>query len=159
MTVAALFVQFGGSYYGLPDVDPWDEARDARKYRGPYPVVCHSPCPRWGKMYFGQPLTVARTGERKLLGDDDGCFASALFAVRTWGGVLEHHEGSHAWAWFGLKEPPRAGGWVKADERFGGWTCCVEQGQYGHYARNTRPGWSSWGDEVGKFDKAVGVFG
>ena len=26
--------------------------------------------------------------------------------------------------------PPRAGGWIKADEF--GWTCCVEQGQYGH---------------------------
>jgi len=25
------------------------------------------------------------------------------------------------------------GGWVVADK--GGWTCCVEQGQYGHYAR------------------------
>ena len=28
--------------------------------------------------------------------------------------------------------PPRAGGWVKSGK---GWTCCVEQGQYGHYAR------------------------
>jgi hypothetical protein len=30
--------------------------------------------------------------------------------------------------------PSRAGGWIKAD-RWGGWTCCVEQGRYGHYAR------------------------
>lgn len=31
--VAALFVHAGGAYYGLPDVDPWDEKRDARKSR------------------------------------------------------------------------------------------------------------------------------
>lgn len=29
--------------------------------------------------------------------------------------------------------PSRRGGWIQAD--FGGWTCCVEQGRYGHYAR------------------------
>ena len=31
--VAALFVQTNGAYFGLPFVDPWDEHRDARKYR------------------------------------------------------------------------------------------------------------------------------
>lgn len=30
--------------------------------------------------------------------------------------------------------PPRSGGWVVADWH-GGWTCCVEQRAYGHYAR------------------------
>ena len=35
MMVAALFVQPRGCYANLPDVDPWDEARDARKYAGP----------------------------------------------------------------------------------------------------------------------------
>jgi hypothetical protein len=35
---------------------------------------------------------------------------------------------------FGLNAPPRAGGWVAADWH-GGWTCCVEQGAYGHRAR------------------------
>ena len=135
--VAALFVEAGGSYYGLPGVDPWDEARDARKYRGPHPVVAHPPCQRWGKFWAGQPLWIARTGERKVKGDDGGCFAAALGAVITFGGVLEHPEGSHAWAHFNLKKPPRHGGWVPAG--YGGWTCCVEQGQYGHYAR--KPTW------------------
>ena len=32
VTVAALYVATGGCYYGLPDVDPWDEERDARLY-------------------------------------------------------------------------------------------------------------------------------
>ena len=136
--VAALFVATRGCYFGLPYVDPWDETRDARLYAGPWPVVAHPPCQRWGKLWAGQPLWIKRTGERKVKGDDAGCFAAGLAAVRTWGGVLEHPEGSHAWAQFGLNRPPREGGWIAADFN-GGWTCCIEQGRYGHYAR--KPTW------------------
>src|SRR5690606_5261243 len=57
-----------------------------------------------------------------------------LKSVRRYGGVLEHPEGSHAWRAHELNLPPRAGGWVVADWD-GGWTCCVEQGHYGHRAR------------------------
>lgn len=138
MIVAALYVETGGSYFGLPDVDPWSVARDARAYAGPHPVVAHPPCQRWGKFWAGQPLWIKRTGQRKKKGDDGGCFAAALNSVRAWGGVLEHPCDSHAWAHFGLNRPPRAGGWIAADA-FGGWTCCVEQGRYGHYAR--KPTW------------------
>lgn len=132
--IAALYVERGGAYYGLDGVDPWDEARDARLYAGPHPVVAHPPCQRWGKMWFGQPLAVKRTGQRKIKGDDGGRFAAAIAAVRTYGGVLEHPWGSHAWPHFGLNVPDRRGGWIAADF-IGGWTCCVEQGRYGHYAR------------------------
>ena len=143
--IAALYVQTEGSYYNLPGVDPWDEHRDARKYAGPHSVVAHPPCQRWGKLWAGQPLWIKRTGERKVKGDDDGCFAAALDAVRRYGGVLEHPWGSHAWPHFNINVPPRSGGWVVGDrvaspllarpmERYG-WTCCVEQGRYGHYAR------------------------
>ena len=45
--VAALYVETGGVYYGLNDVDPWDEERDARLYAGPWPVVAHPPCKAW----------------------------------------------------------------------------------------------------------------
>lgn len=132
--IAALYVQTGGAYFGVPGIDPWDEARDARMYDGPYPAVAHPPCQRWGKLWAGQPLHIKRTGERKIKGDDGGCFAAALASVRKWGGVIEHPWQSHAWPHFGLTVPPRAGGWIKADDQ-GGWTCCVEQGRYGHYAR------------------------
>lgn len=132
--IAALYVQKGGSYFNLPGVDPWDEERDARKYAGPYPVVAHPPCQRWGKMWFGSPQVVKLTGERKALGDDGRCFEHALWAVRTFGGVIEHPWESRAWPHFGLTTPDRAGGWIMADFE-GGWTCCVEQGRYGHYAR------------------------
>jgi hypothetical protein len=132
--IAALYVETDGAYFGLPGIDPWDEARDARRYSGPHRVVAHPPCQRWGKFWAGQPLWIARTGERKKKGDDGGCFKAALDAVRKFGGVIEHPHGSHAWPHFGLSVPPRTGGWIKADD-FGGWTCCVEQGRYGHYAR------------------------
>lgn len=132
--IAALYVEADGAYSNLPGVDPWDEARDARLYDGPHPVVAHPPCQRWGKMWFGQPLTVKATGVRKIKGDDGGCFKAALASVRKFGGVLEHPWQSHAWPHFGLNTPARSGGWIAADFE-GGWTCCVEQGQYGHYAR------------------------
>jgi len=132
--IAALYVEKNGSYSGLPGVEIWDKEKDARLYHGPYPVVAHPPCQRYGKMWFGQPAYVARTGIRKKKGDDGGCFKCALLDARTHGGVIEHPYGSHAWGLFGIAKPPRKGGWVKADD-FGGWTCCVEQGRYGHYAR------------------------
>jgi hypothetical protein len=128
--IAALYVQTNGVYFGLPDVNPWDEARDARLYDGPYPVVAHPPCERYGRYWSGGPSAKVR----RELGDDGGCFAAALAAVRAFGGVLEHPEASRAWELFGLGRPPKRGGWVAADDR-GGWTCCVEQGHYGHRAR------------------------
>lgn len=128
--IAALFVESNGCYFGLPNVDPWDRPRDARTYPGPFPVVAHPPCERWGRYWGGAP----RKPHQYELGSADGCFASALASVRRWGGMLEHPEASHAWRTFGLNAPPRAGGWVAADFH-GGWTCCVEQGHYGHMAR------------------------
>lgn len=132
-TVSALYVATGGVYFGLDGVDPWDEERDARLYAGPHPVVAHPPCERWGNYWFGGIYWVASGRERKKLGDDGGCFEAALAAVREYGGVLEHPAGSRAWDYFGLIRPPRSGGWVVADWE-GGWTCCVDQGHYGHRA-------------------------
>jgi hypothetical protein len=82
VTVAALFVQRGGCYWDLPGVDPWDEARDARKYDGSWPVVAHPPCARWCQL---AGLVEARYPHLRR-GDDGGCFASALANVRRVGG-------------------------------------------------------------------------
>lgn len=128
--IAALYVLPNGPYAGLPDVDIWDLRRDARSYAGPFPVVAHPPCERWGRYWHGGPS--ARV--RRVKGDDDGCFAAALSAVRRFGGILEHPAHSSAWSHFGLAKPPRAGGWIRADKD-GGWTCCVDQGHYGHRAQ------------------------
>lgn len=162
MIIAALFVQTNGCYFGLPDVDPWDEGRDARKYWGKNPVVAHPPCQRWGKMWFGQPLAISKGAPKKKMGDDGGCFMSAKDDVRKWGGVLEHPKGSHAFKFYGLPIPDENGGWTEPDE-YGGRSCCVEQGRYGHYAR--KPTWLyavgidfpelDWGVSEAKYDPAV----
>ena len=132
MEVAALFVAAGGVYFD-PElagiVDPWDEARDARKYAGPHPVVAHPPCERWGRYWYGGPSVKVR----KTKGDDGGCFASALASVRKYGGVLEHPEASAAWGAHGLM-PPVTGGW-HYDLVDGSWCCEVAQSAYGHRAR------------------------
>jgi hypothetical protein len=126
--IAALFVEKNGVYFDLPGVDPWDEERDARLYDGPWPVVAHPPCKRWGR-FAGQ--VERRFGHR--IGDDAGCFQSALEAVHTYGGVIEHPAYSHAWDWFDLPEPKWRGGWTHALN--GGASCYVEQWQYGHPAK------------------------
>lgn len=126
-TIAALFVVEGGPYFGIPGVDPWPESRDARTYAGPWPVVAHSPCERWGRY-------AAVNG---MIGQDGGCFEAAARAVRKWGGVLEHPYGSKAFTLFGLPIPPRRG-WSTPDKH-GGRSCLVYQGHYGH--RAPKPTW------------------
>ena len=125
MTVAALYVETGGVYFGLDDVDPWDEQRDARLYAGPWPVVAHPPCARWSRL---AGFTEARFGLKRR--DDGGCFLAALQAVRQFGGVIEHPAYSEAFRYFGLPEPNRYGGWTLS-LLDGGTSCYVEQGRYG----------------------------
>ena len=142
--IAALFVLQGGPYCGLEDVDPWTGTtpeRDARLYAGPLPVVAHPPCAAWGR--YARP-TVTSTARGPLVGDDGGCFAAALAAVRRWGGVIEHPKDSKAWAWFGIGRP--TGRWQRLID--GGWTCEVEQGHYGHLAR--KPTWLYYYSPMGK---------
>ncbi len=126
--IAALYVENGGVYFNLPGIDPIDATRDARGYCGPYRVIAHPPCERWGRYWNGGPSAKVK----RELGDDGGCFKAALAAVERWGGVLEHPEGSHAWRRFGIHMPPKRGQWVRTRK---GWTCCIEQGHYGHAAR------------------------
>ena len=121
--IAALFVETGGCYFGLPDVDPWDKDRDARRYAGPHRIIAHPPCERWGRF---------ATWHGGKVGEDDGCFAKALWAVENFGGVVEHPASSRAWAAYSLSRPPHAGGWL---ETRCGYTSHVEQGHYGHPAR------------------------
>lgn len=125
--IAAIFVETNGCYFNLPGVDPWDITRDARRYPGPSPVVAHPPCQRWGRFSEGH-MTI----KGKVTGDDEGCFAFALAAVKNLGGVLEHPAHSKAWPAFDIPTPPKAG-WLNFGHQM--WTCEVEQGHYGHVAR------------------------
>lgn len=128
--IAALFVASNGPYYGLDNVDPWDEIRDAREYNGPHPIIAHPPCERWGRYWSGGPSAKVK----RELGDDNGCFESAVHNIRLFGGVIEHPEASHAFKRFGLPIPKFNGGWTKSDV-YGGRSCCVAQGHYGHPAQ------------------------
>ena len=144
--IAALYVETGGVYYGLPDVDPWDEARDARLYAGPWPVVAHPPCARWSRL---AGFTEARFGYKR--GEDGGCFEAALRAVRTFGGVIEHPAYTDAFKHFGLPRPVTREGWTL--DLHGGASCYVEQGRYGLpvkkatwlYAYGVEPADLRWG--------------
>lgn len=128
--IAALFVERNGVYANLPGVEVWDQERDARLYEGPWPCLCHPPCDRFGRYWSGGPSAKVK----RKLGDDDGCFASALASVRAYGGVIEHPEASHAFRIYGLGTPSHRGGWERAQDGIGH-ICCVEQGHYGHPAR------------------------
>jgi hypothetical protein len=137
-TVAALYVEPAGVYVGAPDVEPWDERKDARKYAGPHPVVAHPPCQRWGRFWHGS----TRKPHQFKLGDDGGCFKAALDALFLYGGVLEHPAHSKAWDAFGLSKPTAGAGWQRDDLGHvmrGYWKCYVEQGHYGHMSR--KPTW------------------
>lgn len=126
-TIAALYVETDGCYFGLPGVEPWDEARDARTYDGPWPVVAHPPCDRW---HLLSAVNHKRWGF--VINEDGGCFASALAAVRKWGGVLEHPAESRAFRFHRIPEPSR-GAWQRTLD--GDWTTEVDQAAYGHRAR------------------------
>lgn len=154
--IAALYVQKNGCYYGLPDVDPWDIERDARLYAGPWPVVAHPPCARWCQL---AALVESRYPHCKR-GEDGGCFAAALDAVRTYGGVLEHPAYSAAFAAHGLPRPHVAG-WQRTI--CGGWVAQVERHRYGHradkltwlYAYGVEPPPLKWGRNRGASSVAV----
>jgi hypothetical protein len=124
-TVAALYVDPKGVYANLPGVEVWDEARDARTYAGPWPVVAHPPCQAWSVF---APVREKKHG--LLVGEDAGCFASAIHAVRTYGGVLEHPAYSRAWHHFGLSRPSARGAWSLTID--GEWYAHVDQAAYGH---------------------------
>lgn len=128
ITVAALYVQETGCYVGVPGVAPWPESRDARLYAGPHPVVAHPPCARWCRL---AGLVESRYPHCKQ-GEDSGCFAAALTAVRIWGGVLEHPAETKAWPAYGLPRPMH-GAWIRAF--CGGWVTQVAQSSYGHRAQ------------------------
>jgi hypothetical protein len=133
MTIAALFVESQGVYFGMPDLEPWSPPRDARDYAGPHPVIAHPPCERWGRFWHGSP----RKPHQYDLGDDSGCFDAALRSLRNYGGVLEHPAQSKAWDKFDLPKP-RERGWAR-DLFSNLWSCEVDQYHYGHDAR--KPTW------------------
>lgn len=115
--VAVLYVDPLGPYPRL--VREWyDEARDARTYTGPLPVVAHPPCGPWGRLRH-----LCRRPEDKDLAP------VALNTVRKFGGVLEHPRYSKLWEEYSLPYPEQS------PDQFGGITIEVSQCDWGHPAR------------------------
>lgn len=112
-TVAALYVDPKGPYPSLVR-DWYDEARDARTYAGPHPVIAHPPCGPWGRLRF------LCTKQDKSLGPH------AVEMVRRWGGVLEHPKDSTLWRACRMPLP----GWLP--DEYGGRTYVLRQVSWGH---------------------------
>jgi hypothetical protein len=113
-TVAALYVETNGCYFGLPDVVPWDVSRDARLYDGPWPVVAHPPCGPYSRL------------KHLCTKQDPSCAPRAVEQVRSFGGVLEHPQYSDL---FKLCRLPYPG---ELPDAHGGRTFEVRQLKFGH---------------------------
>ena len=117
--VAALYVEPRGPYADRPDVDPWSLERDAKNYRGPWPVVAHPPCGPWGR------LRRFSTKQDPTLGP------LAVRQVQQYGGVLEHPSSSKLWEFMDLPLP----GELPGVRQTPGFTVQVDQVNWGHPAR------------------------
>lgn len=116
-TVAVLFARADSVYKTLPGCDVYDEARDARTFRGGAPVVAHPPCRSWGQLrHMAKPAAHEKDLAR-----------FAVSQVRLWGGVLEHPARSTLWA---DQHMPAPG----AIDAVGGWTLGIHQHWWGHRA-------------------------
>jgi hypothetical protein len=115
--VAALYIDPRGPYPSMSGVNAWDATRDAKRYRGPWPIVAHPPCGPWGQL------------RHLSKHDDPTCAPRAVAQVRKCGGVLEHPCGSKLWDHCGLPRPGRG------RDAFGGYTVEVCQVDWGHVAR------------------------
>lgn len=125
MSVQALYVDPRGPYPALLGIENcWDEARDARQYAGPGPVVAHPPCGPWSKLRHLCNAATLATAD---------CGPRAFEQVRTFGGVLEHPANSLLWPYMGYSGPG------DATDAAGGRTYMVNQVDWGHCC--VKPTW------------------
>jgi hypothetical protein len=114
-SVTALYVDPRGPYPSLL-VDWYDEARDARNYAGPNPVIAHPACGPWGCL------------SHQYKGSEGGpeLAVHAIGQVRTFGGVLEHPAHSRLFRTYGLPLPWQSDAY--------GFTITINQVDWGHVA-------------------------
>ena len=96
--ISVLFAARDSVYKTLPDIDVWDEERDALKWPGGNPGIFHPPCRLWSK--WMRHFAKAAPKEKEL----------ALWSVeqvRRYGGVLEHPACSMLWKQASLPLPGR----------------------------------------------------
>lgn len=92
--VAVLWVERWTHYATLwPQVQLWGRGQDARRYRGPFPIIAHPPCGPWGK--YRSRCRQSRS---------DGVIAMRL--VHYYGGCVEQPVGSSLFREHGLPDVP-----------------------------------------------------
>jgi hypothetical protein len=124
--VAALLVSGRSIYKHMAGVEAYDEKRDARTWDAKSPAVAHPQCRCWSKSLAAQAKAPDRKGEMKLA-------TWAVRAIRQSGGIVEQPAGSKVWG--AMRMPmPNAG-----PDKYGGWTCYVEQRWFGYVSR--KPTW------------------
>lgn len=110
----ALFCRTDSAYKKRAAWDVYDIDRDATKYNGSLPVVCHPPCRAWGRLSH---MASPREGE-KLLAN------WSLEKVNQVGGIVEHPSGSKLWDIYRFIVPDSNGGFVIE----------IDQYDFGHVA-------------------------
>ena len=110
----ALFCRTDSAYKKRDSWDVYDIDRDATKYNGSLPVVCHPPCRAWGRLSH---MASPREGE-KLLAN------WSLEKVNQVGGIVEHPSGSKLWDIYRFIVPDSNGGFVIE----------IDQYDFGHVA-------------------------
>lgn len=114
MKYTALFCRTDSAYKKRAAWDVYDIDRDATKYNGNLPVVCHPPCRAWGRLSH---MASPREGE-KLLAN------WSLEKVNRVGGIVEHPSGSKLWDIYRFIVPDSNGGLVIE----------IDQYDFGHVA-------------------------
>jgi len=120
---AALFVRADSEYKERENCDAWDAERNAVKYRGGLPVVCHPPCRKWG--------ILAHMAHNATPWEKHYAHWSVAM-IRRNGGVLEHPASSKV---FGYLVPDVG----EMPDEWGGFTILIDQFDFGHVAhKNTK---------------------
>ena len=128
MKYAALFVRRDSAYKNRSEWDCWDADRDATKYDGHLPVVCHPPCRAWGvmsHMAFRNKDWTKTESENEVA--EKNLALKAIDYVQKNGGILEHPSGSRL---FGLYLPNVN----EFKDKYGGFTILIDQFDFGHVA-------------------------
>ena len=99
--IAALCVSHTSIYKKLPNIECWDQKRDAAKFSGGMPVVAHPPCRAWSA--FTAHQTVDVEPEEMELG------IHCCDMLKQNGGVLEQPAHSRLFQAGSLPEPGDAG--------------------------------------------------
>ena len=121
-TVAILCAAKKSVYHGMPDLEVFDEARDARTFQGGMPIIAHPPCRYWIGGLFGKQARDAADPAQVAVEKELGLWC--VEQIKRCGGILEQPAKSALWDAAAL---PRPGGRLNRD----GFSLCVYQRWWG----------------------------